>query len=125
MLDDEAPIRRLAGDLLERLGYDPEFVEDGAEAVARYSGALGSENAFDAVIMDLTIPGGMGGREAMRRLLESDPEAKVIVSSGYSDDPVMADFREHGFSGGVVKPYDIRELSQVLDRVTRSENESS
>ena len=125
VLDDEAPIRRLAGDLLERLGYDPEFVEDGAEAVARYSGALGSENAFDAVIMDLTIPGGMGGREAMRRLLESDPEAKVIVSSGYSDDPVMADFREHGFSGVVVKPYDIRELSQVLDRVTRSENESS
>ena len=119
VLDDEASIRRLAGDLLGRLGYDSEFVEDGAEAIDRYANAMGSDSAFDAVIMDLTIPGGMGGREAMRRLLETDPNARVIVSSGYSDDPVMADFRQHGFRGVVVKPYDIRELSQVLDRVTR------
>ena len=74
-------------------------------------------NRYDAVIMDLTVPGGMGGREAVERLLEMDSQARVIVSSGYSDDPIMSEYGDHGFCGVVAKPYDIRELSRVLSQV--------
>ena len=69
---------------------------------------------FDAVIMDLTIPGGMGGKEAIKRLLEIDPEVKAIVSSGYSNDPIMADFKKYGFCGVVAKPYTLEELGEAL-----------
>jgi CheY-like chemotaxis protein len=72
---------------------------------------------FDAVILDLTVPGGIGGKEAMKRLLEIDPRVKAIVSSGYSNDPVMAKFREYGFRGVIAKPYKIEELSGVLRRI--------
>ncbi|MFH1570027.1 MAG: response regulator [Gemmatimonadota bacterium] len=118
VLDDQESIRRLAMDMLTQLGYEAELAADGRQAVARYRAALASERPFDAVIMDLTVPGGMGGKEAVRRLLEMDPQARVIVSSGYSEDPVMADFAKYGFSGVVAKPYQIRELSQVLNSVT-------
>ena len=67
--------------------------------------------------MDLTIPGGMGGREAIKEILAFDPEAKVLVSSGYSNDPIMADYRKYGFAGAVVKPYLLNELRKVLDQV--------
>ena len=117
VLDDEAPIRRLAGNLLSRLGYEVEFAREGRQAVDRYREAHNGNRAFNAVIMDLTIPGGMGGRDAVRELLRIDPAARVIVSSGYSEDPVMADYREFGFAGVVSKPYDIQELSQVLGLV--------
>ena len=119
VVDDEAPIRRLAGDLLEKLGYEAELVEDGLQAITRYAEALESGRRFDAVIMDLTMRGGIGGRDAITKLLEIDPGARVIVSSGYSADPVMARFRRYGFVGVVAKPYDIRELSRVLGKVTR------
>ena len=119
VLDDEDPIRRLVGDLLGRLGYEAEFASEGAGALERYRKALSSGKRFDAVIMDLTIPGEMGGRDAVQGLLAMDPSARVIVSSGYSDDPIMANFRRYGFRGVVSKPYNIKELSQILDRVTR------
>jgi PAS domain S-box-containing protein len=119
VVDDEAPIRRLAGDLLEKLGYEAELVGDGLQAITRYAQALESGRRFDAVIMDLTIRGGIGGRDAITELLEIDPGARVIVSSGYSADPAMAHFRRYGFVGVVAKPYDIRELSRVLGKVTR------
>jgi DNA-binding NarL/FixJ family response regulator len=77
---------------------------------------------FDVVIMDLTIPGGMGGKEAIKKLLEIDPKVKAIVSSGYSTDPVMADFRSYGFSGVAVKPYNIEELSEILDKVIKEKD---
>ncbi len=67
--------------------------------------------------MDLTIPGGMGGKEAIQKLLEIDPNVRAIVSSGYSDDPVMAEYRKHGFCGVVAKPYDAETLSEVLHSV--------
>ena len=73
-----------------------------------------SGQPFDAVIMDLTIPGGMGGKEAIAMLIEVDPEAKVIVSSGYSNDPIMADYEAYGFSGVAAKPYRIGELEKTL-----------
>ena len=116
VMDDEEPIRRLAGEML-RLGYVADFAADGREAIEKYRSALEAGEEFDIVIMNLTIPGGMGGREALGHLLDIDASTCAIVSSGYSDDPVMADFANHGFVDVVAKPYDIVELSHVLDRV--------
>ena len=124
VLDDEARIRQLVGDLLSRLGYDWECVADGHEALQAYRRARIEGRAFDAVIMDLTVPGGMGGQEAAARILELDPEARTIVCSGYSDDPVMAQFRDYGFRGVVAKPYDIAELSRVLAQVIGASNDA-
>jgi PAS domain S-box-containing protein len=117
VVDDEEAIRHLLADLLGRLGYEAECVADGREALEAYARARREGRGYRAVIMDLTIPGGMGGRETAQRLLEIDPEARPIVSSGYSDDPVMAHFRDHGFVGVVAKPYDVAEVSRVLARV--------
>ncbi|MEE3262796.1 MAG: response regulator [Candidatus Latescibacterota bacterium] len=98
--------------------YPSDFAAEGSEAVAKYRSALEEGEEFDIVIMDLTIPGGMGGREALGHLLDIDEYTCAIVSSGYSDDPVMADYANHGFADVVAKPYDIVELSHILDRTT-------
>jgi two-component system, cell cycle sensor histidine kinase and response regulator CckA len=79
--------------------------------------AQGFGQAFAAVILDLTVPGAMGGKETLARLLEIDPQVKAIVSSGYSDDPIMAEFAKYGFRGVIAKPYRISELSRVLNKV--------
>ena len=118
VMDDEPDILSLSHVVLKRLGYEAELARDGAEALRRYREAAEAGKPFSAVIMDLTIPGGMGGKEAIRRLLELDPQARAIVSSGYSNDPVMAEFRKHGFRGVVAKPYQIHELARVLREVT-------
>ncbi len=120
VVDDEEPIRRLVGEMLMRLGYAADFAAEGSEAIAKYRSALEEGEEFDIVIMDLTIPGGMGGREALGHLLDIDEYTCAIVSSGYSDDPVMADYANHGFADVVAKPYDIVELSHVLDRVMQA-----
>jgi len=117
VMDDEKLVRKVIGRMLKRLGYEAEFTKDGAETIELYKRANEYGKPFDVVIMDLTIPGAMGGREAIKNLLETDPEAKVIVSSGYFDDPVMVDFRKQGFSNIIAKPYEIRELSQTLHDV--------
>ncbi|MBI5381315.1 MAG: PAS domain S-box protein [Opitutae bacterium] len=116
-MDDEEPIRRLAGALLQRIGFDPVVVADGAEVVRTYTAARAAGRPFDAVILDLTVPGGMGGLEAMQALREVDPRVCAIVSSGYSSDPVLANYRAHGFRGMVPKPYKITELAKVLASV--------
>ncbi len=118
LMDDEESIRQVAGDLLTLLGYSVGLARDGAEAVAMYSRARASAEPFDAVIMDLTVPGGMGGREAVKRLLALDPDAKVLVSSGYSNDPVMAEYGKYGFRGVVAKPYSAAELSRALRKLS-------
>jgi PAS domain S-box-containing protein len=116
-MDDEVPIVKMAEKLMRRLGLEFESAADGREAVDRFRAAKESGKPFDLVIMDLTIPGGMGGKEAISLLREIDPGVRAIVSSGYSSDLAMADFRKHGFRGMVAKPYDIAELSSVIRTV--------
>ena len=114
VMDDEAIVRDVTGQILKHLGYDVEFAGDGFEAIELYRKAKESGRPFDLVIMDLTVPGGMGGKEAILRLIEIDPDVRAIVSSGYSDNLVMSDFRQYGFKGVVAKPYKIRQLALAL-----------
>jgi len=117
IMDDEEMIRTVVGELLKHLGYESDVAEDGVEACKKYLEAMTKKENFSAVIMDLTIPGGMGGKEAVQHILNIDPQAKVIVSSGFSTDPVMADYKSYGFSGVVAKPFMVQELSAVLNEV--------
>ena len=114
LMDDEEFVLEVGGELLAYLGFDAVFARDGLEALNLYQRALREECPFTAVIMDLTVPGGMGGRETIKRLLEIDPWVKAILSSGYSNDPVMANFVEYGFVAVAAKPYKIETLSEIL-----------
>ena len=117
IMDDEEALRKLLKTVLTTLGYQVHTARDGAEAVALCEHERSSGRGFDAVLLDLTVSGGMGGVEAAAKLKELDPGLKLIVSSGYSHAPVMADFREYGFDDVVPKPWTIPELSNVLERV--------
>jgi PAS domain S-box-containing protein len=117
LMDDEEMVRDVVGAMLKEAGYEVEYAKDGAEAIDHYVTAGKSGKPFSAVIMDLTIPGGMGGLEAIRHLRHIDSDVKAIVSSGYSDHPVMANFRKHGFSAVIPKPFRISELSRTLKHV--------
>jgi PAS domain S-box-containing protein len=117
IMDDEDMVREVATRILNTMGFDVACSSDGSQAIALYVEAKKSGKPFDAVIMDLTIPGGMGGKEAVKRLLDIDPSVKAIVSSGYSNDPIMAHFREFGFSGVVAKPYSIRTLGEMVKKI--------
>jgi two-component system, cell cycle sensor histidine kinase and response regulator CckA len=114
VMDDERFILEMTANMLEFLGYRVTRCESGEQAVELYREAGAAGRPFSAVIMDLTIPGGMGGRDAAVHILALDPKACLIVSSGYSTDPVLANFASYGFSGAVVKPYKMRELEQQL-----------
>lgn len=117
LMDDEEFIRMAAGDMLERLGYEVDLAVDGNEAIEMYIKAKESGRSFDAVIMDLTIPGGMGGKETITKLIEIDPDVRAIVSSGYSSDSVMANYKNYGFAGVLAKPYRRKDLMDVLREV--------
>jgi len=117
LMDDEDLIRDLAGAMLSVLGYEVELAGDGDEAVELFQVAIDSSRPFDAVILDLTVPGGMGAKEAIQRLREIDPSVKAMVSSGYSNDPIMADYESHGFNGVVAKPYTPEEMSDALNQL--------
>ncbi len=117
VMDDDWMVQKSAGRLLNYIGYEVEFAQDGKEAIELYKEALVMKTKFDAVIMDLTIPGGMGGKDAIRKIIQIDPDARVIVSSGYSQDIVVANYKKHGFKGVINKPYTIDELSTVLKEV--------
>jgi len=117
VMDDEEAVRDVAGDMLRKLGYEVGTVKNGDEALDVYISAMEEGDPFDAVIMDLTIRGGMGGQETISELLKVDPGAKVIVSSGYSDKAIMGNYGEHGFSDVMPKPYDLKELGNKLSRL--------
>jgi CheY-like chemotaxis protein len=117
VMDDEAMIRKLAGELLTYLGYEVDFALDGSEAINRYKEAMDAKNPFDAVILDLTVKGGMGGKETIEELAKIDPHVVAIVSSGYCNDPGITDFRQYGFRGVVTKPYTMSELGEKLNQV--------
>jgi two-component system, cell cycle sensor histidine kinase and response regulator CckA len=114
IMDDDEMVRDMLRIMLQKLGYRASCAENGEEAIRLFKEALDANQPFAAAILDLTIPGGMGGRETIHQLLSMDPKTKVIVSSGYSDDPIMANFKEHGFHGVITKPYRIGELSKTL-----------
>ena len=115
VMDDEDAIRELAAEMLEALGYQPVVTRDGQAAIDAFIQARADDNPFDAVVMDLTVPGAMGGKELVRRLIEIDPDVRALVSSGYADDPVMADHRGYGFKGVVAKPYTVKDLARALE----------
>jgi len=124
-MDDEAPILKMAERLLKRMGFEFEAVMDGNAAIERYRAAKEEGRPFDLVVMDLTIPGGMGGKEAISILKKYDPGVRAIVSSGYSSDLAMSDYRKHGFSGMVAKPYDIAGLTSVIKTVMTETGKTS
>jgi len=115
LMDDEQIILDVSHEVLKFLGYDVVFAREGSEAVALYKKAQEEGQPFDLVILDLSISDGMDGREAIKRLLVVDPNVKAVVSSGYSNDPSMQNFTEHGFSGRLTKPYRINEIKAMLE----------
>ena len=117
LMDDEADIRETTGKLLAKLGYIVAFAKSGEEAVELYLKEREANRGFDLVIVDLVVPGRMSGEDAVKKLREVDPNIKAIVSSGYSNHPVVEDFRNHGFSGVVNKPYRLKELNDEVSRV--------
>ena len=114
VMDDDEGVRKVLRQMLESLGMDVIEASEGRTAIDLYSEATESGDRFDLLIMDLTVPGGMGGAQAMRELVELDPEVTALVSSGYSNDPVMARYEEHGFAGVLKKPFTLRELRRAL-----------
>ncbi|HEX3012360.1 MAG TPA: PAS domain S-box protein, partial [Syntrophomonadaceae bacterium] len=126
IMDDEAIVRDTLGKMLQHLGYTVNTAEDGIQAIHLYQKARQINKPYDLVLMDLTIAGGMGGKEAVKKLLEIDPYARVIVSSGYSNDPVMSDYKKYGFCGVLPKPYEIQAVSKVLyELLDRQEQDMS
>lgn len=113
VMDDEKHMRDTISEMLFKTGYKVTSAIDGSEAVEMYKDANNLGRPYDAIILDLTVPGGMNGKEAIRELLEIDPEVRAIVSSGY----VMSDFGKYGFKGALCKPYDSKELDKLLDAV--------
>ncbi len=120
VLEDEPLVRDVLVRMLSHWGYAVTAVADGREAVARYVERLASGKPFDLLLMDLTVPGGVGGREAMAAILAHHPDARGIVVSGYSDDPIMANYRAAGFVAALEKPFDREQLSRLVASVLRS-----
>lgn len=120
VMDDEEAVRKVVIGVLTTLGYEVETAADGAEAIDLFKNAKSSGRAFAAVVLDLTVSGGMGGVEAAARLREIDPSVKLIVSSGYSDAPVLSDLRSYGFDDMIPKPWTIAQVSETIRRVLAS-----
>ncbi|MCK5116168.1 MAG: PAS domain S-box protein [Candidatus Aegiribacteria sp.] len=114
IMDDDEAVRMVTVHMLARLGFSTVTANDGGSAIALYKTAMESGEPFDGVIIDLTIRGGMGGQETVRKLLEIDPAVKALVSSGYSNNPVMSNYRDYGFCGIIKKPFNIHELSECM-----------
>lgn len=122
VMDDKHEVLEAACEMLSHIGYEVDYAKDGSEALKKYKSARQSGKPFDSVIMDLTIPGGMGGEEALQKLRVIDPDVKAIVSSGYASDPIMAKYKEYGFKAVLPKPYEVKKLSSVLSHVLQENN---
>lgn len=126
LMDDENFIRKIAARMLNRFGFEVKTASNGEEAIEEYQIARQQGKPFDAVILDLTIPGGFGGKETIRRLKEIDPQVTAFVSSGYSNDPIMSEYSKYGFCGVIVKPYKLHELEKALNPlIDRKRNQSN
>jgi PAS domain S-box-containing protein len=118
VMDDEEIVRVVVNRLLLQCGFETELAKDGVEMLRLYREAKEAGKTFEAVILDLIIQEGMGGQEAIKQLLAYDPDVKVIVSSGYSHNPIMTNFREYGFAGFLPKPYKLEELRRIMNEIT-------
>ncbi|MCD6307707.1 MAG: PAS domain S-box protein, partial [Candidatus Latescibacteria bacterium] len=116
IMDDDPEVRTVMMRMIEYLGHDASGAPDGAVAVELYRHALDAGEPFDVVIMDLTVPGGMGGREAAEKLLEIDPSVTMLISSGYTNDPIISHYGDYGFSGFILKPYRLDQLKDEINR---------
>ena len=116
-MDDEEIIRNVAKEMLESEGYSIEFAAEGREAIDMYKKSVNTKHKFDIVILDLTVPGGLGGKDTIREIIKIDPDVRAIVSSGYSNDPVMAEYKDYGFSEFVPKPYNSDQLINIVNKV--------
>lgn len=121
IMDDEVQIQHVACRMLALLGYEAECASDGESAVERYRAALAERRPFDVVVLDLTVPGAMGGRECLSALKALDPGVKAIASSGYATDPIMTNPQRHGFLGMIAKPYEIGAFARTLASFIRTE----
>jgi CheY-like chemotaxis protein len=120
LMDDEESIRRVGEMLLKRMGLEATVVSEGAEAVRKFSEARDAGNPFDLLILDLTVPGFMGGKETIESIRKMDSGVPAIVSSGYSNDPVMEDFRSFGFQATVSKPYEVNQMAATIRELLKS-----
>ncbi|MHB1949843.1 MAG: hybrid sensor histidine kinase/response regulator [Acidiferrobacteraceae bacterium] len=125
VMDDDEQIRLIADRLLTHLGYEVSVAKDGHEALSLYQQAARSDAPFRVVILDITVPGAMGGPECLRGLLALDPGVRAIISSGYSTDPIMSNYAQYGFRGVITKPYDVEEMSMTIFRVANEPASSS
>ncbi len=121
LMDDEEIVRKAIGRMLKGKGSDVVFAKDGKEAVRKFKEAKKSPNPFDVIILDLTIPGGMGGKETAKEIRKIDSNVKIIVASGYSNDPVMANYEKYGFNGVIAKPFYVEELIRTLNNIMNKE----
>jgi len=114
VMDDEPLVLEMAGAAMRRLGYEATLSRSGAEAIVKYQIGLDAGRRFDAVILDLTVPGGLGGPETLARLRQIDPGVRAALSSGYSEHPAVADWTGAGFAAFIAKPYSLKELEKLL-----------
>jgi CheY-like chemotaxis protein len=117
VLDDDEMVCAVVMKMLQKIGFAVETVTEGEQAIERYRQSVQSGKPFEVLILDLTIPGGIGGKEVVKSMLEIDPRASIIVSSGYAEDPVLGNHAEYGFKGVLGKPYDMKMLEEVLHQV--------
>ena len=117
VMDDQEPILKMVGRLLNKMGYETVFASDGEKAIELYRDEFMAQHPYDLVILDLTVPGGMGGAKTIPELLKIDPKVKAVVSSGYSTDPIMANYEDYGFCGVMEKPYTKAQLAELLNRI--------
>ena len=117
IMDDQESILKMVGRMLNYMGYETTFATSGTQAIEQYREAFQSSTPYDLVILDLTVPGGLGGAETIPELLKIDSDVKAVVSSGYSNDPVMANFKDYGFAGVVSKPFTKNQLAEILNKI--------